>query len=223
MSVQAGNKLYRSPQDVPETIPVFPLAGALLLPNSHLPLNIFEARYLEMVDAAMVTDRLIGIIQPDPAQAANSTDPGLCNIGCLGRIISYSECGDGRYFIKLAGVSRFAVTGEVTTTTLYRCCRVDAAPFADDFDPNCGEDEVDRDGLLDTFRRYLKANDLDADWESIERASTAGLVNALCMMSPYGPTEKQALLEAPDLRTRAETLIAITEIELADNGTERLQ
>jgi Lon protease-like protein len=211
----AGNKRYDTAEDLPKTVPVFPLSGALLLPSGQLPLNIFEPRYLAMIDAAMSGDRLIGMIQPTFDAPESATAPALCKIGCLGRIVQFSETGDGRYAILLSGVSRFRVLDELATLTPYRQVRFSIENFSDLEEPRTGEDDVDRSALLRTFRDYLKANDLDADWDSVNRASNAGLVTALSMMSPWGPPEKQALLEAPDHATRAKTLIAITEMALA--------
>lgn len=218
MAVMAGNGRYESAGDLPDSIPVFPLSGALLLPSGQMPLNIFEPRYLAMVDAAIAGDRLIGMIQP--ALGAGEERPGatLCEIGCLGRITQFSETGDGRYLITLSGVSRFRIVEELDAGTPYRQCRIAVDDFPDLAEPRKGEDQVDRTALLNTFRAYLQANGMEADWDSVERASNAGLVTALSMMSPWGPLEKQALLEAPDHARRAETLIAITEISLA--GTE---
>jgi len=225
--MSVGSSRYGSPQDVPGVVPVFPLPGALLLPRGQLPLNIFEPRYVAMVDAALAGDRVIGMIQP-AADTAVRNDPGdiadtdLCTVGCLGRITSFQESGDGRYVINLAGIARFVVISELTVITDYRQCHVDYTDFGDDFIGHVGEEMVDRDGLLKVFKDYLTANDMEADWESVQSASSETLVNALSMMSPYGPAEKQALLEAPDLKTRAETLVAITEFELArsqDSGT----
>jgi Lon protease-like protein len=216
------NATYRGPVDLPGVIPVFPLAGALLLPRGQMPLNIFEPRYLAMVDDAL-TDRrrLIGMIQPDTAHAGTDKErPSLYRIGCVGRITQLAESGDGRYLIELTGISRFMVEQELTVLTAYRQCQVTFAPFADDFIPRKGEDAVDRKAVLAALAAFLKANDLKADWQGIEDAPNEALVNALSMMSPYGPAEKQALLEAPDLKTRAEILVAVTEIELAKGGTQ---
>ena len=215
------NAQYRGPVDLPETIPVFPLPGALLLPRGQMPLNIFEPRYLALVDDSLRDGhRLIGMIQPDAAQQGPADKPALYKIGCVGRITQLAESGDGRYLIELTGVSRFRVEQELSVKTAYRQCRVTYAPFTDDFIGRKGESAVDRTALLRALGDFLKANDLKADWEGIENAPNEALVNALSMMSPYGPAEKQALLEAPDLKTRAEILIAITEIELAKKNTE---
>ncbi|MBZ9671323.1 ATP-dependent protease [Mesorhizobium sp. B3-2-1] len=212
--MQAGNAHYRLAKDLPSTIPIFPLEGALLLPGGRMPLNIFEPRYLQMVDEAVAGSRVIGIIQPGLNGALREDgEPELCNVGCIGRIIAFSETGDGRYLISLQGVCRFRIAHELTVKTPFRQCK--PAPFLADLDEEQAADEIDRPALLRAFRAYLQANDLEADWESVSRAENAMLVNALSMMAPYGPAEKQALLEAADLKTRAETLIAITEMTLA--------
>jgi len=215
------NAQYRGPIDLPEVIPVFPLPGALLLPRGQMPLNIFEPRYLAMVDDALRDGhRLIGMIQPDVAHAGAPDKPKLFSIGCVGRITQLAESGDGRYLLELTGVARFRVEQELPVGTLYRQCRVTYAPFADDFVARKGENAVDRKAVLRALTDFMKANNLQADWEGIDKAPNEALVNALSMMSPYGPAEKQALLEAPDLKTRAEILVAITEIELAKKNTE---
>ncbi len=215
MAVMAGNRRYESAADLPESVPVFPLSGALLLPSGQLPLNIFEPRYLAMIDAALGGSRLIGMIQPAFDAPESAPAPALCEVGCLGRITQFSETGDGRYAIVLSGVTRFHVVDELAADTPYRQVRISIDGFSDLSEPRHGEDAVDRSALLRTFRDYLNANDLEADWDSVNRASNAGLVTALSMMSPWGPPEKQALLESPDHATRARTLIAITEMALA--------
>src|SRR5262245_11843876 len=214
------NAVYESPADLPHTIPVFPLPGALLLPRGQMPLNIFEPRYLAMIDDAFRDGhRLIGMIQPDESHPGPEDKPNLFKVGCVGRITQIAETGDGRYLLQLTGVARFHVEEELEANTAYRQCRVSYAPFVGDFTARKGEDEVDRTSLLRALSEFLEANNLKADWEGIENAPNEALVNALAMMSPYGTAEKQALLEAPDLKTRAEILIAVTEIELAKKTT----
>jgi Lon protease-like protein len=215
------NAVYRGPADLPETLSVFPLTGALLLPRGQMPLNIFEPRYLAMVDDALRDGhRMIGMIQPDPAHPGTPERPNLYRIGCAGRITQLAETGDGRYLMQLTGVARFRVVAELEVATAYRQCRVDFFPFIDDFIARKGEDLVDRKSVLVALTAFLKANDLKADWQDIENAPNEALVNALAMMSPYDPAEKQAMLEAPDLKTRAEILVAVTEIALAKMRTE---
>src|SRR5215831_17663935 len=213
------NAVYKGPEDLPGVIAVFPLPGALLLPRGQMPLNIFEPRYLAMIDDALRGTRLIGMIQPDPAHPGpDETKPHLFSVGCVGRITQLAESGDGRYLIQLTGIARFRVSQELQVPTPYRQCRVHY-DFRDDFTPRKGEDAVDRKSLLQALKDFLEANNLKADWQGIENAPNEALVNALAMMSPYGVAEKQALLEAPDLKTRAEMLIAMTEIELAKKNT----
>jgi Lon protease-like protein len=215
------NAVYRGPADLPGTIPVFPLPGALLLPRGQMPLNIFEPRYFEMVDDALRDrHRLIGMIQPDPAHPGTEDRPSLYKIGCVGRITQFAETGDARYLLQLTGVARFRIVEELNVTTAYRQCRVDFTPFVDDFTARKGEELVDRKAVLAALTSFLKANNLKTDWQGIESAPNEALVNALAMMSPYDPAEKQAMLEAPDLKTRAEILVAVTEIALAKSQTE---
>lgn len=214
------NAEYKSPGDLADVIPVFPLPGALLLPRGQMPLNIFEPRYVAMIDDALRSGlRLIGMIQPDSAHPGPESKPNLYKVGCVGRITQIAETGDGRYLLQLTGIARFRIEEELSVTTPYRQCQVTYTPFIDDFIARKGEDDVDRASLLAALSDFLKANDLKADWEGIENAPNEALVNALAMMSPYGTAEKQALLEAPDLKTRAEILVAVTEIELAKKTT----
>jgi Lon protease-like protein len=217
--MHVGNARYLKSTDLPELVPVFPLQGVLLLPEGQLPLNIFEPRYLAMFDAAIAGDRLIGMVQPSLQAPISGGEGGtLSQVGCLGRITSFSETGDGRYLVSLSGICRFRLLEEVVVNKPYRTFR--HAPFISDLNGDHDEESVDRENLLRVFRAFLDANQLEADWESVERAGNRVLVNSLAMMSPFGPAEKQALLEAPDLKSRADTLIAITEIVLAQGGTE---
>jgi uncharacterized protein len=214
------NADYRGPNDLPEVIAVFPLPGALLLPRGQMPLNIFEPRYLAMVDDALrAGHRLIGMIQPDVTHSQNQDRPALFRVGCVGRITQLAEAGDGRYILELTGIARFRIKEELPALTPYRQCKVDYSPYVDDFIARKGEEAVDREALIEVLRDFLKANDLKVDWEGVETAPSEALVNALAMMSPYGPAEKQAMLEAPDLKTRAEILIAVTMMDLAKKRT----
>jgi uncharacterized protein len=208
--------LFQTEADLPSVIPVFPLSGALLLPRGQLPLNIFEPRYLAMIDDALRGARLIGMIQPEDEEAEDK--PPLFQVGCVGRITQFAETGDGRYLIQLTGISRFRVQEEANVDTPYRQCHITAAPFAIDFTPRAGEEEVDRKALIETLKAYLAVNHFQVDWKEIHEAPNEALVNALSMMSPFGRREKQALLEAASLRERAEILVAITQIELAKSG-----
>jgi len=215
--LQAGNYIYSSKSDIPDIVPIFPLEDTLLLPSGLLPLNIFEKRYLTMVDDAIHGDRLIGMVQP--SETGDMKNIGLCEIGCLGRVTAFQETGDNTVLIGLFGICRFRIVGEEEPRSGYRNCRIEI--FEEDLDDdNLGvaSSAVDRDTLITTFKNYLEANAMEADWESIDSTDNQTLVTALCMMSPYGSAEKQALLEAPDLKSRAETLIALTEIDLARNS-----
>jgi uncharacterized protein len=199
-------ELYLSPADLPQRIPVFPLRRAILLPRALLPLNIFEPRYLQMVEDAMSTSRVLGMVQPEGS--ADEESPA-------GRITGYEELDDGRLNITLKGVARFAILEEVPLDKPYRICTVNYDDFPSDFSAGAGENAVDRQSLLETLRRYLSARNLKADWSAIANSSNEELVNSLSLISPYGPEEKQALLEASDLKHRAEMLVALAEMELA--------
>jgi Lon protease-like protein len=192
------------------------VSRAILLPRATLPLNIFEPRYLQMVEDVMSTSRVLGIVQPeggDEESPVARTAP-LRRIGCTGRITSYQEL-DGRFLISLTGIARFELTDEVMLAKPYRICTVSYERFLSDFVAGAGEEEVDRPGLLTSLRAYLEARNLQADWSAIGKTSTEALVNSLAIASPYGREEKQALLEAADLKTRAEMLVALAEMEIA--------
>jgi Lon protease-like protein len=215
------NAVYQGPGDCPATIPLFPLPGALLLPRGQMPLNIFEPRYLAMVDDALRSHRLIGMIQPDEEAAeATRLTPSLYAIGCIGRITQLAETGDGRYLLTLTGVARFELVEELRAVTPYRQARVSYDRFLSDFEARAGEAGVDRVGLLRALKEFAAANELKIDWKGVNEAPNEALVNALSMMAPFGAKEKQALLEASDLKTRAEMLVAITEMELARGGSD---
>ena len=207
-------KDYNRPADLPQKLPVFPLPGALLLPRADLPLNIFEPRYLEMISDALSGERMIGIIQPrDDSDTAER--PDLMKVGCAGRITSYAETPDGRMLVTLTGVSRFFIKSELTVDTGYRQVMANFKPFAIDLVMDLGAAEVNRPALLTAFKDYLAANNMSADWSEINAASTEVLVNTLSLLAPYPASEKQALLEAPDLKTRADVLVALTEMALS--------
>jgi uncharacterized protein len=201
---------------------VFPLRGGLLLPRCSLPLNIFEPRYLNLIDDVLSGNRLIGIVQPRLVQEDVESPEGkavpLRVIGGVGRLTAFQETDDGRYLVTLTGLTRFTVQGEVVQPKPYRVCDVEYGAYPGDFIKGFGEEAVDRQHLLDVLKNYLEAQDMKADWDSIGRSSTEFLVNALSMMSPYGPEEKQALLEAPDLKVRSEILVALAEMQLAAPG-----
>ena len=224
---RAGNEVYDGPADLPAVIPVFPLPGVLLLPRRLLPLNVFEPRYLAMIEAAMAGDRLIGMIRPriDLERVAVPSRPPLERVGCIGRITQYAETGDGRLTIAVVGIARFRVVQELATTTPWRLVEIDARPWAGDFEPGRGEEAVDRESVLTTLAAWLEVNAPQIDRSSFEEASNEALVDGLAMMSPCGPREKQALLEAAGPAERAELLIAVTERALgrADPSQPPLQ
>ncbi len=216
---------YLKASDLPSRIPVFPLSGALLLPRTQVPLNIFEPRYLQMIEDALGTERLIGMIQP--SVTAPTSNAGIIEekvplhgVGTVGRITSFMETDDGRFLITLTGVSRFRVREELDTVTPYRQCFVDMHEYEGDLKAGLGEDDVSRDRLLDILKQYLETNGLSADWEAIKNAPNESLVNSLSVISPYGPEEKQALLEAKTLEDRNQMLIALTEVALARDNTD---
>jgi hypothetical protein len=215
---------YQRPQDLPARLPVFPLRGAILLPRATLPLNIFEPRYLEMLNDTLSGSRLIGIIQPARTAATIETESPqgksvpLRSVGCAGRVSSYQELDDGRLAITLTGICRFEIISEVAKPSAYRLANVSYDRFVLDLTEGLGENDVDRAALLRVLRTYLEQHRLDTDWSAIEQASSESLVNALSIMAPYGAEEKQALLEARDLKSRAEVLVALAEMEIAASG-----
>ena len=209
--------------DLPDTIPVFPLPGALLLPRARLPLHIFEPRYLQMLDDALKTKhRLIGMIQPREVPAA--AEKRLHAIGCAGRLTGFSETEDGRYMVTLSGISRFRVLQEVQGFTPYRRCQVDWAPFARDLGGVESDTGFKRAEFMAGLKRYFEAMELSTDWGSLKGADEELLINSLSMLCPFAPEDKQALLEAPSLTTRRETLVTLIEFALrGGNGDEVMQ
>ena len=214
-------KRLESPDDLPQSVPIFPLSGALLLPFSHRPLSIFEPRYIEMIDSALRGNRLIGLIQPeDPSEVSPRGRAPLQKIGCVGRLTHWEEHAEGRYFVILEGLCRFEMSAELTTMTAYRQAKISADAFASDFQRGFGAERVDRSRFEKMMRDYAEFAKIDLNWEEIERTTTGDLVNFCCMVSPYGSAEKQQLLEANTLEDRAETLIALVEYEMAKGGAE---
>lgn len=208
--------------DLPGTIPVFPLPGALLLPRARLPLHIFEPRYLAMLDDSLKTDtRLIGMVQP--VSVPGRDDRGLQRIGCAGRVTQFSETEDGRYMITLSGISRFRVAREVDGFAPYRRCEVTWDGFERDRDGPEADGCFDRDRFLSLLDRYFTARDLSADWETLQEADDELLVNSLSMLLDFNPEDKQALLEAPSLDTRRETLVTLIEYALRGGEEDLIQ
>jgi len=209
---------YRRLSDLPELIPVFPLDGALLLPGCQLPLQIFEPRYLNMVDDVMSGGRIIGMIQTQPGGERSA--PRLAAVGCAGRVTAYAETGDGRYLITLTGVCRFEVGEELPTRTPYRQVRPDFARFAADIEAAEEAVEFNRDAFLAILRRYLDHKGLDVEWDAARQAPAGALINSLAVGPPLDRAEKQALLEASTLTERGQVLIALLEIDAAADDDE---
>lgn len=205
---------------LPQPSPLFPLSGALLLPGGQLPLNIFEPRYLRMVDDALSTARTISMIQPLESAAPNA-EPPLYEIGCAGRITSFAETSDGRYLITLTGVRRFKLIEEVESQTPYRLGKADWERFASDAQKDTSGNEVDRNLFLEIMQDYLEAEGLKTDWETAQTAPIEALVASLAMGCPFAPNEKQALLEAESIADRAECLMALMEMSGGDDDTAR--
>jgi uncharacterized protein len=220
----AINSPYRAISELPTVIPVFPLPGILLLPHAQLPLNIYEPRYMAMIDETIRSERIIGMIQPSDSGSNLRGKPTLQPVGCAGRITQFAESGDGRYLLSLTGCARFRVLEELETLTSYRQCKVDYGEFSTDL-VDANDEEFDRKIVVDSIREFSRVKNMRIEWRDIDKASNAMLINAMAMMGPFGSAEKQALLEAPDIKTRAETLVAIIELEMAktDNVSNKLQ
>lgn len=211
---------YRKVADLPETIAVFPLTGALLFPRWSLPLNIFEPRYLNMIDDAMSGSRMIGMIQ---AVGGDKIAPELAHVGCAGRVTSYAETEDGRYLISLTGVCRFALDRELDVTTPYRQVKADWQPYAGDLVPPDETKLPDRARLANALRKYVSSNEMEVDWEAVESAPLETLVNALAAGCPFAPIEKQAMLEADGVAARCEALIALLDMDVPGDDSSTLQ
>ncbi len=189
-----------------------------MLPRSTLPLNVFEPRYLQMVADILAGPRILGIVQPERADAESSPagkSAPLRRVGCAGRLTAYTETDEGTIIVSLSGIARFQIVREVETSKPYRICEVNYAPFVPDFARGHGQEQVNLTRFMRVLRSYLDTHNLRADWEALNRSPVELLINTLAMISPYGPEEKQALLEAPDLRTRSEILMALAEMDMA--------
>ncbi len=197
-------------ESLPTRFPVFPLRGVLLLPGGNLPLNIFEPRYLQMVRDAMLTDRIIGMIQPRDEEPAEP--PALFRTGCVGRITNFEETDDGRYLITLTGICRFDVARELEVDTLYRQVLGDFGRWRQDLQQPPPPESLKGD-LLEALKRYFERHGIDTDWGAIEAAPLAGLITSLCMICPFEPNEKQALVEAQDLTRQAKLLTALIQMD----------
>jgi len=197
---------------LPAVIPVFPLAGAVLLPRARLPLNIFENRYLAMVRDALDSDGVIGMVQPSDA----AEPPALYDVGCLGRIESCSETPDGRLLITLAGLCRFSLVEELPATTPYRQVKADYAAYSGDLLTPLPRAGIDRQALLEALSGYLEARRLSVDWDAVDEAGDEALVHSLSAVCPFSAPEKQALLETGSLRERARTITTLMTIAASE-------
>ena len=207
--------------DMPETIPVFPLPGALLLPRARLPLHLFEPRYLQMLEDTLKTPhRLIGMIQPREVPAGS--ERRLHAIGCAGRVTQFSETEDGRYMVTLSGISRFRVSREVAGFAPYMRAEVAWSGFERDRGLVENDAAFDRETFMALLGKYFQAQHLSTDWSSLKEAEDELLINSLSMLCPLEPEDKQALLEAPSLSTRRETLVTLMEFALRGGSTEEM-
>ena len=214
-----ANPFDPAPEDLPDVIPIFPLAGALLLPDGRLPLNIFEPRYLNMTAATLAApQRLIGMVQPQDGAAGDH--PAIFTTGCAGRLVSFGETEDGRYLITLKGVTRFRVMDELPLYDGYRRVRANYAEFGRDLREPAQPPAIDRQRLMRDLKAYLSRQGVEANWDAIEGTDDARLVTSLAMMCPFRPSEKQALLEAPTLESRAEVMMTLLEMALLERGGE---
>lgn len=208
--------------DLPDILPIFPLPGAVLLPRGHLPLHLFEPRYLQMFEDALKTPmRMIGMVQPREIPGG-SDQPVLHQIGCAGRITAFSEADDGRYMITLTGISRFRILNEPEGFAPYRRARPNWGDFTRDLGKPEKDQGFDRDHFLNLLKRYFEAEDLQTDWESLREAEDELLINSLAMLCPFEVEDKQALLEAPSLATRRETLVTLLEFALRGGTNEEM-
>ncbi len=211
---------YHNIADLPDTLAVFPLAGALLFPRWSLPLNIFEPRYLNMVDDAMAGNRLIGMIQ---TVGGDRAFPDLARVGCVGRLTSYSETDDGRYLVSVTGICRFSRVSELEVTTPYRQVRASWAPYIRDLVPPADDEMPTLEAVTQALDRYSERNNMEVDWEAARHAPLETLINALSAGCPFGAMEKQALLEAPSVADRAATLIMLLDMDLPGDDKTTLQ
>jgi Lon protease-like protein len=210
---------FRKPSDLPDTIPLFPLTGVIVLPRGLLSLNVFEPRYLNMVDDTLGGQRLIGMIQPATGEEREAV-PSLSDVGTVGRITAFQETGDGRYLISLTGVCRFAFEREVKVPTPYRQALVSYDEFAEDLTPSF-IDSIDREELIATLKRYSTAHGYQVEWDAVEQTETETVVNIAAQLCPLDPAAKQALLEAQTLDERAKALMALLIWDVAGDDGQR--
>ncbi|WP_440958203.1 LON peptidase substrate-binding domain-containing protein [Oceanicaulis sp. LC35] len=189
---------------LPSEIKLFPIRGCILPPGEHLPLNVFEPRYLNMVDDALASDRIIGVIQPAPGGTPDK--PALHGVGGAGRIVSHQETSDGRYLMVLEGLTRFALEAELDRQTPYRVARVDYRPFTQDLVEVHMPPAIEVTGLIERLRAYFDLVGIETDWPALEKAPLSLVINKTAMAAPFDPNDKQSLLEAVSIPHRAEIL-----------------
>ncbi|MFC7292316.1 LON peptidase substrate-binding domain-containing protein [Hirschia litorea] len=219
--------IFRIAEDLPSIVPIFPLDGAIVFPRGNLPLNVFEPRYLNMVDDAMYSHRVIAMIQPVPSDTSDadgqSVNPPLLQTGCLGRINSYSETDDGRYLLNLRGLCRFTLIEEEASSRPYRTAKVSYENFADDMKPvSSKEPDIEREKLTKALKTYLSTNAIQTDWDAVADAPMETLINALASGCPFSTMEKQMLLEFPTLQQRGDALISLLQMD-ANGGSGLIQ
>lgn len=215
--------IFRIAEDLPKVVPIFPLEGSIVFPRGNLPLNVFEPRYLNMVDDAMYSDRVVGMIQPllvdSTDEQPTGENPPLLKIGCLGRINSYSETDDGRYMVNLRGLCRFQIVEETEMTRPYRMANVTYDNFLYDMKPvSTKEPDISRENLISALKTYLAANAIKTDWDAVKDAPMETLINALASGCPFSSIEKQMLLEFPTLQARGEALISLLHMDASGNS-----
>jgi uncharacterized protein len=213
---------FRKPADLPQTLPLFPLEGAIVFPRGVLALNIFEPRYLNMIDDALAGERLIGMIQPATGEEGE-VSPELADVGTVGRITTFSETDDGRYLVTLTGVARFHMHQELKAGTPYRQALVSYDTYADDFGPQ-SDRAIDRPSLMASLKSYAGLHGFQVDWDSVEQAPTETVINVAAQICPFDAAAKQALLETVTLDERARALVALLEWDVAsddDSGQPR--
>ncbi len=211
--------------DIDENVALFPLSGALLLPQTQRPLIIFEPRYLALLQDILGGDRIIGLIQPrdDKEESPASNRAPLQKVGCLGHVRAFEEQEEGKYLVVLEGLCRFDLVEELPHEKPYRLARASYDAYESDFDPDFGADKVNREEFLRSMRDYAEFARFEFDWDAIKTLNTSMLINMCCVLSPYGPPEKQALLEANSINQRAQTLIALAEMEIAAASGTNIQ
>jgi len=211
----------RAPLQLPDTIALFPLSGVMLLPFGHIPLSVYEPRYISLIDDMLGQSRLIGVVQPrQDCEDPIPNDVDLFDVGTVGRIVQFTDPGDGRYHVTLEGISRFLIKSSVVETIHgYRQALVDFSPYHQDPYPTEQSEGPGRDRILNLMKEYFSSKEIDADWDAVADAPYEALVSSLAMSCPFESTEKQALLECSTHHERAEMLISLFEMNSADVTT----